>query len=121
MTPATEKSKEAEEDEVEKTQEEEAEQEEEDEEEEVEEEEQGPLVPGSLGQARERRRQLQESLMSDASKEVVLVIDRWLRFRVTALEAAQLFCLRERLTASFALKVGGRVRAFTSHFSHGCE
>ncbi|CAI5992046.1 unnamed protein product [Closterium sp. NIES-64] len=43
--------------------------------------------------------------MSDPGREIVIVIDRWLRFRTTAMLAAQLFCLRERLAACFATKV----------------
>ncbi|GBG90209.1 hypothetical protein CBR_g50388 [Chara braunii] len=52
-----------------------------------------------------RQQKQQEQLMSDADKPVAVVIDRWLRFRTTAMVAAQLFCLRERMSAAFAFKV----------------
>ncbi|CAI5534422.1 unnamed protein product [Closterium sp. Naga37s-1] len=69
------------------------------------EEEEGPVVVPNPKSARERRRKLQEEVMSDPGREIVIVIDRWLRFRTTAMLAAQLFCLRERLAACFATKV----------------
>ncbi|CAI5503237.1 unnamed protein product [Closterium sp. Naga37s-1] len=69
------------------------------------EEEEGPVVRPNPKSARERRRKLQEEVMSDPGREIVIVIDRWLRFRATAMLAAQLFCLRERLAACFATKV----------------
>ncbi|CAI5980477.1 unnamed protein product [Closterium sp. NIES-65] len=75
------------------------------EDEEGEEEEEGPVVVPNPKSARERRRKLQEEVMSDPGREIVIVIDRWLRFRTTAMLAAQLFCLRERLAACFATKV----------------
>ncbi|GJP43303.1 hypothetical protein CLOM_g2784 [Closterium sp. NIES-68] len=68
-------------------------------------EDEGPVVRPDPNSAREKRRRLQEELMSDPNREIVIVIDRWLRFRATAMLAAQLFCLRERLAASFAIKV----------------
>lgn len=47
----------------------------------------------------------QEQLMSDPKSPVVVVVDRWLKFQATAVEAAQLYCLRERLAAAIAFKL----------------
>lgn len=47
----------------------------------------------------------QEQLMSDPKSPVVVVVDRWLKFQATAVEAAQLYCLRGRLAAAIAFKV----------------
>ncbi|KAI5067330.1 hypothetical protein GOP47_0017858 [Adiantum capillus-veneris] len=47
----------------------------------------------------------EKNLMSDPYRRVVVVADRWLKFEATAVEAAQLFCLRERLAAAIAFKL----------------
>eukprot|EP00249_Psilotum_nudum_P020389 c27681_g1_i1 orf=52-3915(+) len=47
----------------------------------------------------------QEQLMSVPEKFVAVVIDRWLRFQATAVVAAQLHCLRDRLAAAIAFKI----------------
>ncbi|KAG9439528.1 hypothetical protein H6P81_019693 [Aristolochia fimbriata] len=47
----------------------------------------------------------QEQIMSSADNTVAVVVDRWLKFRATALDAAQLYCLRERLAAAILFKV----------------
>jgi hypothetical protein len=52
------------------------------------------------------------ALFSEPEKPVAVVLDRWLRFQTTAVEAAQLYCLRERLAATFAYKVKRCLLAF---------
>ncbi|KAJ4903301.1 helicase in vascular tissue and tapetum [Raphanus sativus] len=52
----------------------------------------------------ESRRE-QKNMMSSPENSVKLVVDRWLPFRTTALEVAQMYILRERLTASILFKV----------------
>lgn len=44
-------------------------------------------------------------MMSSPENSVKLVVDRWLPFRTTALEVAQMYILRERLMASILFKV----------------
>lgn len=68
-------------------------------------EEEGGGDPVSVDPNKERQRQLQQELMGDPDRQIGLVIDRWLRFRVRALDAAILFCLRARLAAAFSWKV----------------
>ncbi|KAJ4891353.1 helicase in vascular tissue and tapetum [Raphanus sativus] len=46
-----------------------------------------------------------EKMMSSPENSVKLVVDRWLPFKTTALEVAQMYILRERLTASILFKV----------------
>ncbi|CAA7037875.1 unnamed protein product [Microthlaspi erraticum] len=46
-----------------------------------------------------------QKMMSSPENSVKLVVDRWLPFRTTALEVAQMYILRERLTASILFKV----------------
>ncbi|CAH8385689.1 unnamed protein product [Eruca vesicaria subsp. sativa] len=46
-----------------------------------------------------------EKMMSSPENSVKVVVDRWLPFRTTALEVAQMYILRERLTASILFKV----------------
>ncbi|KAG2327614.1 hypothetical protein Bca52824_010342 [Brassica carinata] len=46
-----------------------------------------------------------EKMMSSPENSVKLVVDRWLPFQITALEVAQMYILRERLTASILFKV----------------
>ncbi|KAL2634461.1 hypothetical protein R1flu_005940 [Riccia fluitans] len=50
-----------------------------------------------------RRRQAE--CMAAPDKGVAVVIDRWLRFTATAVEAAQFYCLRERLNAAVSFKI----------------
>lgn len=60
------------------------------------------------------------ALFSEPEKPVAVVLDRWLRFQMTAVEAAQLYCLRERLAATFAFKVRLK-RRFTRRFTRGVQ
>lgn len=46
-----------------------------------------------------------EQIMSSPDNAVTVVIDRWLSFESTALEVAQIYCLRERLSAAILFKV----------------
>ncbi|CAH8282310.1 unnamed protein product [Eruca vesicaria subsp. sativa] len=46
-----------------------------------------------------------DNMMSSPENSVKLVVDRWLPFKTTALEVAQMYILRERLTASILFKV----------------
>ncbi|XP_043699268.1 DExH-box ATP-dependent RNA helicase DExH6-like isoform X2 [Telopea speciosissima] len=51
--------------------------------------------------AEERR----ERIMSSPDNIVSVVVDRWLTFKATALDVAQIYCLRERLAAAMLFKV----------------
>ncbi|XVF60717.1 hypothetical protein PTKIN_Ptkin08bG0070700 [Pterospermum kingtungense] len=46
-----------------------------------------------------------EEVMSSPDNSVMVVVDRWLSFRSTALDVAQIYCLRERLSAAILFKV----------------
>nr|CAD1828215.1 unnamed protein product [Ananas comosus var. bracteatus] len=46
-----------------------------------------------------------EEIMSYPDNTVSVVVDRWLRFESTALDVAQMYCLRERLSAAVLFKV----------------
>ncbi|KAH9770545.1 RNA helicase [Citrus sinensis] len=46
-----------------------------------------------------------ENVMSSPDKSVTVVVDRWLYFGSTALDIAQIYCLRERLSAAILFKV----------------
>uniref|UniRef100_A0A1J3IMI5 Putative ATP-dependent RNA helicase YTHDC2 n=1 Tax=Noccaea caerulescens TaxID=107243 RepID=A0A1J3IMI5_NOCCA len=46
-----------------------------------------------------------QKMMSSPENSVKLIVDRWLPFNTTALEVAQMYILRERLTASILFKV----------------
>ncbi|KAK1324636.1 putative pre-mRNA-splicing factor ATP-dependent RNA helicase [Acorus calamus] len=46
-----------------------------------------------------------ERIMSSPDNSVSVVADRWLTFQSTALDVAQIYCLRERLTAAILFKV----------------
>ena len=46
-----------------------------------------------------------EEIMSSPDKTVSVVVDRWLRFHATALDVAQIYCLRERLASAILFKV----------------
>ena len=46
-----------------------------------------------------------EKMMSSPDNTVKLVVDRWLAFETTALDVAQIYCLRERLSAATLFKV----------------
>ncbi|KAJ4981951.1 hypothetical protein NE237_032788 [Protea cynaroides] len=52
----------------------------------------------SAGERRER-------IMSSPDNIVSVVVDRWLNFEATALDVAQIYCLRERLAAAILFKV----------------
>ncbi|KAJ6851738.1 DExH-box ATP-dependent RNA helicase DExH6 [Iris pallida] len=47
----------------------------------------------------------QEEIMSSPENKVSVVVDRWLKFESTALSIAQIYCLRERLSAAMLFKV----------------
>ncbi|KAL6845214.1 hypothetical protein ACP4OV_024709 [Aristida adscensionis] len=49
--------------------------------------------------------QHKEQIMSSPDNTVSIVIDRWLRFDATALDVAQIYCLRERLASAILFKV----------------
>ncbi|CAM0882887.1 unnamed protein product [Alopecurus aequalis] len=44
-------------------------------------------------------------IMSSPDNTVTVVVDRWLRFHATALDVAQIYCLRERLASAILFKV----------------
>ncbi|KAL8147578.1 hypothetical protein AgCh_005047 [Apium graveolens] len=46
-----------------------------------------------------------ETIMSSPDNEVKVVVDRWLTFESTALDVAQICCLRERLSAATLFKI----------------
>lgn len=46
-----------------------------------------------------------EQIMSQPDNDVSVVVDRWLGFQSTALDVAQIYCLRERLTSAILFKV----------------
>ncbi|XP_059664898.1 DExH-box ATP-dependent RNA helicase DExH6-like [Cornus florida] len=46
-----------------------------------------------------------EKIMSSPDNTVKVVVDRWLYFESTALDVAQIYCLRERLSAAILFKV----------------
>ncbi|KAK8301750.1 hypothetical protein V6Z12_D04G043700 [Gossypium hirsutum] len=48
----------------------------------------------------------EDKVMSSPDNSVMVVVDRWLSFRSTALDVAQIYCLRERLLAAILFKVG---------------
>ncbi|KAI3698316.1 hypothetical protein L2E82_41773 [Cichorium intybus] len=49
--------------------------------------------------------QREDRLMSDPENVVKVVADRWLSFESTALDVAQIYCLRERLSAAIMFKI----------------
>jgi hypothetical protein len=49
--------------------------------------------------------QQKEEIMSSPDSTVSVVVDRWLRFDATALDVAQIYCLRERLASAILFKV----------------
>ncbi|KAI5000587.1 hypothetical protein ZWY2020_005176 [Hordeum vulgare] len=53
---------------------------------------------GTLGQQK-------KEIMSSPDNTVSVVVDRWLRFDATALDVAQIYCLRERLASAILFKV----------------
>lgn len=46
-----------------------------------------------------------EKIMSSPDNSVKVVVDRWLYFETTAIDVAQIYCLRERLSAAILFKV----------------
>ncbi|XP_057545588.1 DExH-box ATP-dependent RNA helicase DExH6-like [Amaranthus tricolor] len=46
-----------------------------------------------------------EKVMSSPKNVVTLIVDHWLPYKCTALEVAQIYCLRERLSAAILFKV----------------
>lgn len=53
----------------------------------------------------EKMNKPEEKVMSSPENAVTVVVDRWLSFESTALEVAQIYCLRERLSAAILFKV----------------
>lgn len=49
--------------------------------------------------------QQKEEIMSSPDNTVSVVVDRWLKFQATALDVAQIYCLRERLASAILFKV----------------
>lgn len=49
--------------------------------------------------------QQKEEIMSSPDNTVSVVVDQWLRFDATALDVAQIYCLRERLASAILFKV----------------
>nr|CAB3478416.1 unnamed protein product [Digitaria exilis] len=49
--------------------------------------------------------QHRDEIMSSPDNTVSIVVDRWLRFDATALDVAQIYCLRERLASAILFKV----------------
>ncbi|XP_039047444.1 DExH-box ATP-dependent RNA helicase DExH6-like isoform X2 [Hibiscus syriacus] len=47
----------------------------------------------------------EEKVLSSPDNSVMVVVDRWLSFRSTALNVAQIYCLRERLSEAILFKV----------------
>lgn len=47
----------------------------------------------------------EEKIMASPENTVRVVVDRWLSFESTALDVAQIYCLRERLSAAILFKV----------------
>ncbi|XVF16781.1 hypothetical protein REPUB_Repub10bG0061800 [Reevesia pubescens] len=47
----------------------------------------------------------EEKVMSSPDNSVVVVVDRWLSFGSTVLDVAQIYCLREQLSAAILFKV----------------
>jgi len=51
----------------------------------------------------------EDKLMSSPDNMVKVIMDRWLYFRSTAIDVAQLYCLRERLSAAILYKVNNQI------------
>ncbi|KAH7388020.1 hypothetical protein KP509_16G053600 [Ceratopteris richardii] len=62
--------------------------------------------------------EVEHDLMSDPNSHVLVVVDRWLKFEATAVEAAQLYCLRERLAAAIAFKLKNPRKLLPLHLGH---
>ncbi|XP_020528409.1 DExH-box ATP-dependent RNA helicase DExH6 isoform X1 [Amborella trichopoda] len=56
-------------------------------------------IEGSVG------RRHGERLLSSPDNPVLVVVDRWIKFQSTALDVAQIYCLREQLSAAILFKV----------------
>lgn len=57
----------------------------------------------------------QDKIMSSPDNSVLVIVDRWLYFGSTALDVAQIYCLRERLSAAILFKV------LSSFFSYALQ
>ena len=53
--------------------------------------------------------QHEEKIMSSPDNSVTVIVDRWLFFGSTALDIAQIYCLRERLLAAILFKVSASI------------
>ena len=51
----------------------------------------------------------EDKLMSSPDNMVKVIMDRWLYFCSTAIDVAQLYCLRERLSAAILYKVNNQI------------
>jgi hypothetical protein len=74
-------------------------------------EEDGMEIHGKLGT------QQGERIMSSPDNSVMVVVDRWLYFGATALDVAQIYCLREQLSAAILFKVRASVSFSLSFLS----
>lgn len=70
----------------------------------------------------ESNEQPEEMIMSSPDNSVTVVVDRWLYFWSKALDIAQLYCLRERLSAAILFKVSGyrRILGFRELLNFTC-
>ncbi|KAH7661050.1 RNA helicase protein [Dioscorea alata] len=62
-----------------------------------EEDDEGTDIPSSGNRSKQ--------IMSSPENVVTVIVDRWLKFDSTALDVAQIYCLRERLSAAILFKV----------------
>ncbi|KAK6919770.1 Helicase-associated domain [Dillenia turbinata] len=51
------------------------------------------------------KEQFGEKILSSPESTVTVIVDRWLYFRLTAFDVAQIYCLRERLNAAILFKL----------------
>ncbi|KAL0362125.1 UNVERIFIED_CONTAM: DExH-box ATP-dependent RNA helicase DExH6 [Sesamum calycinum] len=58
-----------------------------------------------------------EKIMSSPENIVKVFVDRWLPFESTALDVAQIYCLRERLSAAIFFKVTNPQRVLPKHIA----
>lgn len=57
-----------------------------------------------------------EKIMSSPENAVKVVVDRWLYFESTALDVAQIYCLRERLNAAIVFKVSSCIIFISEYY-----
>ncbi|KAG0496261.1 hypothetical protein HPP92_000952 [Vanilla planifolia] len=64
--------------------------------------------------------QHENNIMSSPDNAVTIVIDRWLKFQSTALDVAQIYCLRERLATAMMFKVKNPRSVLPPHLVPPC-